>query len=209
MERPIRNWLLSHSQAYSTFRSLIAQRGGAARFVQRFVRAGAEDRILDIGCGPADLLAYFPESVHYEGFDANPGYIDHARRAYRDRDASFQCQLVSQANLTAPGSWDLVLAIGLVHHLDDAEAVQLFRLGHDALRPGGRMVTLDGVYVPEQSRLARWIISCDRGRFVRSREEYEALGRIAFDTLETTVEHRLLRMPYTHLIMELRKTGGA
>ena len=53
----------------------------------------------------------------------------------------------------------IVLAIGVVHHLDDAEAVKLFQLAHAALKSGGRLVTMDGCYVPKQSRVARHLLA--------------------------------------------------
>lgn len=197
--------LLSHSWAYSSFRSLMVSSRSMRQFVARNIRPEEDARILDIGCGPADILAFLPGGCQYAGFDANPDYIDHARRANPGRNATFQCQRVSRATLEAPGTWDLVLAIGLVHHLDDGEACQLFELASTALRPGGRMVTLDGVYIPGQSALARWLISRDRGSYVRSPEAYEALGKTRFPDVKTTVEHGLLRLPYTHLVMELSK----
>jgi len=54
-----------------------------------------------------------------------------------------------------------------VHHLDDAEATKLFDLARSVLRPAGRLITFDGCYVPGQSPAARWILSRDRGQFVR------------------------------------------
>ena len=41
---------------------------------------------------------------------------------------------MSQYTLAERGYFDIVLAFGILHHLDDAEAVQLFRIAHDALK---------------------------------------------------------------------------
>src|SRR4030095_16582354 len=106
-------------------------------------------------CGPADILQHLPK-LDYTGFDANPDYITTATRNYGDR-GHFYCQRVSEEPLAANEGYDIVLAIGVLHHLDDAEAEKLFRLAHTALLPGGRLVTLDGVFTKEQSRLARLI----------------------------------------------------
>jgi len=209
MTRAFRNWILAHPSVYSTFSWVVAGPRTTAKYRERYIRPTPGMRILDIGCGPADILAQFPASVHYEGFDANPAYIERARRAYAGRDARFHCQFVSLATLAEPGTWDLVLAIGLVHHLGDQEAGQLFRLAHAALRPGGRMVTIDGVYVPGQARMAKWIISQDRGRFVRTPEAYDRLAQGTFSRVAATVDHGLLRIPYTLYVMEMTKDPGA
>ncbi|RKZ72106.1 MAG: hypothetical protein DRQ57_17815, partial [Gammaproteobacteria bacterium] len=49
-----------------------------------------------------------------------------------------------------------------MHHLDDAETLQLFKIAHAALKNGGRLITMDGVFMEKQSPIARWIISKDR-----------------------------------------------
>ncbi|OQW90969.1 MAG: hypothetical protein BWK78_05800, partial [Thiotrichaceae bacterium IS1] len=82
------------------------------------------------------------------------------------------------------------------------EALQLFRLAQSALKPEGRLITLDGVYTNDQSRLARWIISKDRGQFVRTEEGYSLLARQVFSNNQIVIRHDLLWIPYTHIIME-------
>ena len=99
------------------------------------------------------------------------------------------------------GTFDLVLATGVLHHLDDARAAKLIELAARSLRPGGRFVTCDGCYVPEQSKLARWMLQRDRGKFVRPKEEFVALAKQRFSKVETFVRHDLVRIPYTALIM--------
>ena len=59
--------------------------------------------------------------------------------------------------------FDVVLAMGLLHHLDDAECAALIGFAHASLDPGGRLVTIDPAYAPEQARVARWLIGRDRG----------------------------------------------
>ena len=43
------------------------------------------------------------------------------------------------------GSFDIVIAHGLLHHLDDRQATELFALARAALRPGGRLIIIDMV----------------------------------------------------------------
>ena len=101
--------------------------------------------------------------------------------------------------------FDLVLATGVLHHLTDAEAVDLFRVAHAALKPGGRLVTLDGCFSPGQSFVARQMLKNDRGQYVRDEAGYLALARQVFVEVTPTVTTDLLRIPYTHLVMECRR----
>ena len=60
-----------------------------ATFINKYLRPQAGERILDVGCGPGQLLWLMPE-VDYVGYDLNPAYIKAARRRFGDR-AEFHC----------------------------------------------------------------------------------------------------------------------
>jgi SAM-dependent methyltransferase len=169
--------------------------------VREYVRPNPGDRILDIGCGPGDVLAHLPEGVDYHGFDMSQAYVDAARARYGSR-GQFSCERVGADTPALRHGFDVVLAFGILHHLEDDEVRGLCRVAQAALRPGGRMVSMDGVYVAGQSRLARYLISKDRGQNVRTQEGYETLVRPAFAEVRGSVRHDLLRIPYTLLVME-------
>ena len=187
------------------YRAWVRLVGGKDRgtFAREHIRAREGQRVLDIGCGPADVLQHLPK-LDYTGFDANPEYITTTTRNYGDR-GRFYCQRVSEESLAANEGYDIVLALGVLHHLDDAEAEQLFRLARAALVPGGRLVTLDGVFDKNQSRLARLIISRDRGQHVRDERGYRTIAERVFTKIHPVVRSDLLTIPYTHLILECEK----
>ena len=95
-----------------------------------------------------------------------------------------------------------MLALGIVHHLDDREALQLFQIAEKALKPGGKLITLDGVWTGRQSAAARALLARDRGEFVRSEEGYVRIASRVFDNVKASIRHDLLRIPYTHIILE-------
>ena len=88
---------------------------------------------------------------------------------------------------------------------DDDEADKLFRLAHAALVPGGRLVTLDGVLIPHQNRVARFLVSRDRGEHVREEAGYRRIADKTFTKVKPSVRSDLLGIPYTHLILECEK----
>jgi SAM-dependent methyltransferase len=191
--------ILNLPWAYQMWGSVVGSDGYRKTLAKEHIRARTSDRILDVGCGPGSMVPYLPRS-EYVGFDANPDYIQQARRRFPE--AHFTCDRVNECNLPQSEYFDIVIALGILHHLDDQEAVQLFRMARRTLKPQGRLITLDGVWVAGQSRFAQFLLSRDRGRFVRRAEQYVALASTSFSTVNSTVRHDMLRIPYSHLILE-------
>jgi SAM-dependent methyltransferase len=191
--------LLADAGAYRAFARGIGATRARRRYADRFIRAKPGDRVLDLGCGPADILDVLHE-VSYCGVDMSSKYIRAARERFGDR-GDFQVRTLDESTVTSYKGFDLVLATGLLHHLNDEEALGLFRTANAALKPGGTLVTLDGCFTCDQSRVVKWLLRQDRGRFVRPVEEYKRLAGIVFGTVESHVVDDLLRIPYTHLIM--------
>jgi SAM-dependent methyltransferase len=191
--------LLARPALYELFQRAVGAPNVRRVFVEEYVRPRAGERVLDIGCGPGDLLRWLPE-VEYVGFDPNEHYIASARERFGDR-ATFVVVDVSTVDATTLGRFDLVLAKGVLHHIDAAPADRLFGLAAGVLGPSGRVVTIDPCYSPRQSSAARAVVARDRGANVRHPVEYEALARRWFDDVRVHEHHDLLRVPYSHLVV--------
>ncbi|HEX7894626.1 MAG TPA: class I SAM-dependent methyltransferase [Terriglobales bacterium] len=191
--------ILAVPGAYQLWWTLVGGPAWAKVLVDEYIHPTAGARILEIGCGPGTILRYLPKS-EYIGFDLSAKYIEMAKKRYPQ--AQFVCERVSQFSLEKHHSFDLVLALGIVHHLEDEEAKQLFEIAYQALKPGGKLVTVDGVWTRDQSSTARWLLARDRGEFVRNEQQYLGIASKVFGTVKPSVRHDLLRIPYTHMIME-------
>jgi SAM-dependent methyltransferase len=191
--------ILSHPIIYSSFQRIMGGHQSRSRFVEDFVRPHTGMKVLDIGCGPADILAYLPE-VDYWGFDINDAYIERARALFGYR-GKFQCRELVVTDVGNMLSFDVVLALGLIHHLSDEDAVGIIRLAHKALKPGGRLLTVDPCLEPGQNLIARFLVTHDRGQHVRNKAAYASLANAFFQSPRIEVRHQRW-IPYSHCFME-------
>lgn len=191
--------VLSHPAIYMAVQNIMGGKSAYQRFVREYIRPEPGMKILDIGCGPAAILDYLPD-VDYYGFDISDTYIRAARERFGER-GHFHCQLLTEEKLSSLPSFDLVMGLGLLHHLDDAFATEFFNLAYMALKPEGRLITIDPCFEKGQSPIARMIIKMDRGQNVRTRAGYDLLASGRFSTRSVMVRHTTW-IPYTHCIME-------
>lgn len=199
--------LLSIPSVYNLFTKLIGETSYRKALIDQYICPQENDRILDIGCGTGKIVQYLP-NVDYLGFDASQEYIKAAQvEFYKEtkdltlnKQVKFICQEVNENNIKGEACFDIVLALEILHHLRDLEVLQLFNTAICSLKPGGKLITIDGVYVSNQSPIARWIISKDRGQNVRTKEAYLALASQVFSKITTSIRYDLLRIPHTHCI---------
>ena len=195
--------IFSHPVIYNLAQRMVGAEKARRILVREYLPSMAGRRMLDIGCGTAEILRHLPAQVEYTGFDASAVYVAQARARFGERGV-FRAEMVREATLKDMGKFDLVLAFGLLHHLDDEEACMLFALAASALKPGGMLLTIDPTYVASQSILARWIIGKDRGQNVREPEAYQALAEASFPQTSLSVRPDLLNIPYDHAILQCR-----
>lgn len=191
--------VLSRPAVYELWSRLVGGRRARRLLVSDHVRPAGDSRILDLGCGPGEMRNELPAEVRYVGVDLSEEYIASARDRLDSR-GEFR---VGDATRIDPDlrDFDIVMAVGVLHHLDDRQARDLFAGAARALEEGGRVITVDPTLVPGQRRAARAVIRRDRGRHVRNPEHYAQLAAASFREVEATVRSDLLRIPYTHCIL--------
>ena len=201
--------ILTRPWGYLLFKWLIGS-GHSGRWVsENFWKPRPGEKVVDIGCGPGTAIRLLPDDIDYVGFDISPDYIEHARalhagsprRTFLVGTAEDFVESLPEAMRDA----DLVIINGVLHHLDDEQAINALRLAHACLSPTGRLVCLENCYLMSQARLARWIVSRDRGRNLRYEAEWKTLFRRVFAEFDTHIMTGLLRIPYTHIIIEARR----
>lgn len=191
--------LLSNPFVYELFQNIMGADKARKSIVSEFIEPYLVNNILDIGCGPAEILTYLP-NVNYYGFDISNAYIERAKIKYGEKGKFFTKYLDTE-DLNWLPKFDLVLMLGVLHHMDDNVATDILSIAHNALKSEGRLLTIDPVYDDRQSYIARFLVSKDRGQYVRTREEYLLLATYFFNNVNIDIRYRKW-IPYTHCIME-------
>jgi SAM-dependent methyltransferase len=194
-------FFLAKPKVYSKVMKLISRRDGDL-YIANFLAVEPSQRILDIGCGPANILDHL-SGVEYTGIDISDKYIASARRKFQDK-AVFHCTTVEDFPEFDRGSFDRILLLGVQHHLTDEILDSLLERIAGLLSPTGRLITHDPVYVIGQNPIARFLVNRDRGQFVRFQSEYEKLIPESLTIESCHVKTDMLRLPYSILFQDIR-----
>ena len=197
-------YLLNLSFFYSAFKKIIGGNKSARKYVKEFLKINTGDHVLDIGCGNGDIINFLPLGIFYIGIDINSNYIKNAKKKFIGKGVfinnKFSKDLIENYN-----NFDVIMANGLLHHLGNEDAIELFEASYKALKKGGKLITMDGCYIENNSKIVNLILKSDRGKFVRTKECYFKLASQTFKQIKIFIRKDLLFIPYCHIIMECIK----
>jgi hypothetical protein len=88
--------------------------------------------------------------------------------------------------------------------MSDEDALDFFKLAAQALKPGGWIATYDPCFTPDQSAFSRYLMSKDRGRFIRTKDQYELIASTHCARIKTSVQPDLVRLPLPTIMMKCR-----
>jgi SAM-dependent methyltransferase len=171
-----RERLLEHPAVYSAWQAPFAARKFAP--VERWLGGHKVRRVLDVGCGAGTNAAHFAD-VDYVGIDVNERYLQSARTRFGGQFV--QADLIT-ADLSPLGTFDMILANSVLHHVSDSAVERILARLSPLLSPDGTIHILDLV-LPSRKSLAWMMARLDRGGYARPIDRWRALFGDVFEPL--------------------------
>jgi len=194
--------ILGKHCVYNLFQEIVGGNSARKKFISDYVKANAGDKIVEIGCGPAQLLPWLV-NIRYIGIDTNKDYIDSAKKEYRSQGLFLLGDTKLYEDDTRVLDADIVICSAILHHLNDDEAVHAIKFAYKVLKKGGRLVCGEPCWVPNQGYISKWILSNDRGKNIRDEEGYKRIMRGIFknSNISSIIDLKPLRIPSTSVII--------
>jgi ubiquinone/menaquinone biosynthesis C-methylase UbiE len=191
--------LLRFPKLYDFVQTLAGADKVRRQFIAQHVVPATDSRILDLGCGTGDLLDHLPD-CEYVGIDLNESYINTARSRHSG-NINFITGDCTRFDQIISGEFDAIIALGVLHHLDDESVKNLSHSAARSLSSSGKFFSIDPCFTPDQGSLRKWFVSKDRGRAVRTAHEYIGLLSDDFETIESTITHDWGNIPWSHCVL--------
>lgn len=188
---------------YESFQNLLGAQQSRKRFFHQWVHTQDSCDVLELGCGPSSSLAFI-RYRSYHGIDINPHHIAQ-HQSKISPTVNFETGAAQDVVPYLSKTFDVVLALGFLHHLNDESVSALLEAALGKLSPNGSIFFLEPVYLEKQNRIAKLLKDLDSGKHVRTIEGYCKLMQREGFRFDYRITHDLLRVPYDHFWGRLTK----
>ena len=193
---------VNHPIVYMIFQKLMSGTSFRKKIIKHNIK-NKRARVLDIGCGPAEILNYIPKTEYY-GFDIDKRSIKYAKSKFIGKNYHFFCKRFVNKDLKRIPKVDYVVLFGILHHLKDNEVRNILRLCKKIMKKNAKLITEDPILLSKQNPIAKFIITRDRGLNVRTKSQYLELVKVYFKKINSKITHQYF-IPYTWFSMACRK----
>jgi SAM-dependent methyltransferase len=196
--------LLKSAIGYGLFQNIVGSDRSTQQLVDTYLGDTTGLEIVDIGSGVSHILEFI-RPAKYTAIEPNISYLDSASNKFKNRVTPVNLGVGDPRLEDLSLKADVVLILGVLHHLDDSLSKECLRLAKRCLRDkNSKVLILEAALTPKQNLIARLLIKNDRGKNVRTREGYEGLIKSEFESYSSEIRTDLLNIPYTHFISTAR-----
>ena len=125
---------------YNAYQKIIFRKDSKNNIFNNYIKVNKKDLVLDVGCGPGNYRDLI-KSENYYGIDINCKSIDQAKEIYpKDH---FDCLPVQEISNKVNKKFDKIILLGLLHHISDQDALNLFNDLKNIAMPETKIFCLD------------------------------------------------------------------
>lgn len=187
--------LISNKYIYIFLQKIMSATTVRKNFVKRHIKKNYN--VIDVGSGLSTILEGLPK-INYYGYDINSSHIKHAKKKYSKKNYHFYCKIFSKNEISKLPRFDCALLLGIVHHLNDKEFLEIIRLIASSLKKNGKILILDNVITSKQNFISRFLIKSDKGDNIRNLNQFKLILSKYFSKIQYKINHQIF-IPYTWL----------
>lgn len=150
------------------------------KIIRRYVGKRKLRKILDAGCGTGILSRPFSKKQYY-GVDIDKDIIWYAQK----KRPGYKFLTGDLTNLNIKQKFDLVLIVGVLHHLSDNDINKFFHNLFHLMNLNAKIIIIEAIPPLLKfniiGQLLRW---SDKGKFIRRIEQYQKLISPSFKIIE-------------------------
>jgi SAM-dependent methyltransferase len=164
--------LLDHPRIFEWQQRLCNNYSAIRRHFSEYLEVSGKD-VLDIGCSTGTCAATVVSMTdnRYTGIDIEARYVERARKLYPA--GRFEC-MDARALEFDDDSFDVVMFVGALHHMDDGIVRDCFASIRRVLRPTGVVLCAEPVFTRGKF-FSNLLLRNDRGRHIRDEPGYRGL----------------------------------
>lgn len=141
-------------------------------FIKKIIRtelvSAKYSNVIDVGCGTGVLSSLFDKKKYF-GFDIDPSIIKHAKIKH----PGYKFAVGNIVNFKIKKKYDLVIVIGVLHHLDDADLTKSVQTLNSLLSDDGKIVIIEAIYpIHKWNVVGQLIRNVDKGNHIRNTSDY-------------------------------------
>lgn len=131
--------------------------------------------ILEIGCSTGNIARAFikKRNISYTGIDIDNAVIKYAKHSFRHNN-NFQFLNIDLINFEkeAKQKYDYILFAGIIHHIDDNDAINLLNVAINLLSDDGILLVVEPL-LPEKndSKFIHYYMKLEQGGYVRKEKK--------------------------------------
>lgn len=193
--------LLNYAIFYNFYQNLIGCNRFLKNYTKDYLKLKDGDKVLDLGCGTANMVKYFPSGVKidYTGIDFQKNYIDYCSKKYKNY--TFICKnLLDEINLDK--KFNIIYSEAVLAAISDEQIYKMFVTIQKHSDKNTRIILSDMNYKEDASFLMRFLQSNERNKNVRRKDDYIKLLTDYFNIDKVYELDNVYRIPYSKVVFE-------
>ncbi|TXD83349.1 hypothetical protein ESY86_10115 [Subsaximicrobium wynnwilliamsii] len=187
--------ILCHPFVYTTYQKLVGGHRARRLLIEQHVHIKPGQKLLDIGCAPADWLGCAPE-VDYTIPNISP-----KRKKPPTIKANSFVRVLMVMNLPKMEHVEVIIVARVLHDVSDTQCLDLFETVGKVLEPGGRFITMDNCFISNQNEILEYFLKKDIDEHVKTKKDYELLINNDFEHVSSSIEETYFKIPNILIIL--------